>query len=87
MPSRNRKRTIPRSRQRIQKEVLIMRSISLPRLALFLGGLAAIVAAYALQTKFPTDAVEAVPEPSVAAMLAIGGVAAVAASLLGGCKK
>jgi hypothetical protein len=69
-----------------------MNSASVRRMLLFFGGLAAMVASYAMQVDFPADPTiepppQPAPAPAVPALLAIGGLAAVAASLLGRRKK
>lgn len=60
---------------------------ALSRKVLFGGGVLMLALAFVLDPNFATDAVSTVPEPDTFSLLAIAGVAAIVAALVGRGKK
>ena len=62
-----------------------MLQVSVTRIVLLIGGLAAVFLSFALQGGYATDVT--VPGPSTTAIVAIAGVAAIVISLVRGRRK
>lgn len=60
---------------------------TLSRKVLFGGGVLMLALAFVLDPNFATDTVNTVPEPGTFSLLAIAGVAAIVAALVGRGKK
>ncbi len=60
---------------------------ALSRKVLFCSGLLMLALAFVLDPNFATDGISTVPEPGTFSLLAIAGVAAVVAALVGRGKK